>query len=353
MAKKVTKGTNWQAKRTGKGYPITTRPDRDRRVRQNARVARVLSVLNLIQSRGRWTARAIAEELESSERTVYRDLEVLEFAGVPWYRDPSDHTIRVRPDFRFPVMMLTDDELLGQAVATALTKAPGLNVTSGAMPTTRKLAATSSEQAQQLLEDASRLIEVLDLKIADHSRHHDALKTVQSALLRQRQLTGHYESPYEPAPVKLRLHPFRLCLIKNAWYVIGRPVDESEPRTYRVARFKSLRMLEEKAEIPDDFDLRTYFGNAWSVYRGDQSYDVEIWFTPDAAKVVIETVWHHTQKATAHKDGSVTLSFHVDGLEEIANWVLAWTGRATVVNPPELRDLIVSRLEKALDMNRE
>jgi predicted DNA-binding transcriptional regulator YafY len=290
MAKKATKGTNRQAKKTGKGYPITTRPDRDRRLRQAARVGRILSVLNLIQSRGRWTARAIAQELESSERTVYRDLQVLEFAGIPWYRDPSDHTIRVRPDFRFPVLMLTDDELLGQAVATALTKAPGLNVTPGAAPTTRKLAATSNEQAQQLLEDASRLIEVLDLKIADHSRHHDALRTVQSALLRQRQLTGHYESPYEPAPVKLRMHPFRLCLIKNAWYVIGRPVDESEPRTYRVARFKSLRMLEEKAEIPQDFDLRAYFGNAWSVYRGDQSYDVEIWFTPQAARVVTETV---------------------------------------------------------------
>ena len=53
MAKKATKGTNRQAKKTGKGYPITTRPDRDRRLRQAARVGRILSVLNLIQSRGR------------------------------------------------------------------------------------------------------------------------------------------------------------------------------------------------------------------------------------------------------------------------------------------------------------
>jgi predicted DNA-binding transcriptional regulator YafY len=80
---------------------------------------------------------------------------------------------------------------------------------------------------------------------------------------------------------------------------------------------------------------------------------VEIWFTPETARVVTETVWHHSQKSTFHKDGSVTLKFHVDGLQEIANWVMSWTGRATVVNPPELRDLIVSRLEKALAMNRE
>jgi predicted DNA-binding transcriptional regulator YafY len=315
-------------------------------------VARILSVLGLIQSRGRWTTKAIAEEIESSERTVYRDLEVLEFAGVPWYRDPGDHTIRLRSDYRFPVLMLTDDELLGQAVATALTKAPGLNVTAGATPTTRKLAATTP-QTQQLLDDAARMIEVLDLKIADHSRHHETLRTVQSALLRRRQITGHYESPYEPSSTKLRMHPFRLCLIKNAWYVIGRPVDASAPRTYRVARFKSLRMIEEKADIPREFDLRAYLGNAWSVYRGDRSYDVEIRFTPEGARVVTETVWHHTQKVVTHRDGSVTLSFQVDGLEEIANWIMSWAGRATVLQPAELRSLVVDKLRKALDMHEE
>ncbi|MCA9234565.1 MAG: helix-turn-helix domain-containing protein, partial [Planctomycetales bacterium] len=63
--------------------PAATRSDRDRRVRQHDRIARVLNILNLIQSRGRWNAQAIAEELGCSQRTVYRDLQVLEFAGVP------------------------------------------------------------------------------------------------------------------------------------------------------------------------------------------------------------------------------------------------------------------------------
>ena len=349
MPRKPKQQTNTGRERKG---TKPTRPDRDRRVRQNARIARVLGVLNLIQSRGRWSLKTIAEELECSERTIRRDLEVLEFAGVPWFKDAADQTIHVRPDYRFPVLMLTDGELLGQALATSATRSPGLDVTLGATPTTRKLAAASTARVQELLEDASRLVAVLDLKLVDHSRHHEAIRTVQHALLQGKQLTGHYESPYEPAPVELRLHPYRLCLVKNAWYIIGRPIDEAEPRTYRVARFKSLRMLDDPAVVPSDFDLRAYFGDAWSVYRGDQSHDVEIRFTPEAAKVVTETVWHHTQKATAHKDGSVTLSFRVDGLEEIANWVLTWTGRAKVLSPPEFRQLVVGRLEKALDMNR-
>ena len=353
MAKKATKAPTTAGSTPNKSLPITTRPDRDRRVRQNARIARVLGVLNLIQSRGRWTAKAIADELECSERTVYRDLEVLEFSGVPYYRDLTDHTIRVRSDFRFPVLSLTDDEIFGQSMATALTQAPGLDVSEGARLTTRKLAASSGEKTQQLFEDAARLVAVLDLKLADHSRHHEIIKVVQLSLLRGKQLRGQYESPYEASSVKLRLHPYRLCLIKNAWYVIARPDDERSPRTYRVTRFKTLRMLDDPAIVPQDFNLRDYFGNAWAVFRGSQSYDVEVKVTPDAAKVITETVWHQTQTVTAQKDGSVTLKFQVDGLEEILGWVLSWTGRIKVVQPTMLREMVIEKLKMALKMNQE
>ena len=353
MVKKTTKISKSAGNKPNRLLPITRRPDRDRRVRQNARIARVLGVLNLIQSRGRWTSKAIAEELECSERTVYRDLEVLEFSGVPYFKDQADHTIRVRPDFRFPILNLTDDEVFGQTVATALMETPGLNVTKGATLTTRKLTASSGEKTQQLFEDASRLVAVLDLKLADHSRHHDAIRTVQASLLHQKQLTGQYESPYESSPVKLRLHPYRLCLVKNAWYVIGRPIEESTLRTYRITRFKTLRMLDEGATVPSDFNLREYFGNAWAVYRGTTSYPVEVWVAPESAKVITETIWHHTQSTSVNKDGSITLRFQVDGLEEILNWVLSWTGRMRVIQPAALRELVVNKLKLALKMNQE
>ena len=337
----------------GRTTPVPTRPDRDRRVRQHNRMARVLGVLNLIQSRGRWNAKAIADELLVSERTVYRDLEVLEFAGVPWYFDESESAYRVRPDFRFPTLNLTDEEALGQAVATTLSKTPGLAINQGAAPTTRKLASTTCQQAKQVLADAGRLIEVFDLKLSDHSRHGDMLKTVQFALLQQKKLTGLYDSPHEPKPTKLVLHPYRLCLIKRAWYIIGRLECEQSPKTLRPTRFKTLRMLDEPAEVPEAFDLRAYLGNAWAVYRGEQRYQVELLFKPDAARQVAETTWHHTQRVKSHRDGSATLNFEVDGLQEILHWLLSWAGRVTVEAPDELRTLLIYTLQTAIEMNSE
>ena len=338
------------AKSSGPKPTKQDRPDRDRRVRQADRLARVLRVLELIQSRGRWTTKAIADEIEYSERTVYRDLDVLKFAGIPYYREGDQQFVRVRPDFKFPVMTLTEDEVLGLSLATALTNSPGLNVTAGASPTTLKLAAVSKAETQELIDDAMRLVTVLDLKLADHSRHHEAIQSVQLALVQRKQITGHYESPYEPSPVKLKLHPYHLCLIKNAWYVIGKTAGEASPRTYRIARFKALRLIDETAIIPDDFDLRVYFGNAWAVYRGDQTYDVELWFTSDAGRIVTETIWHHTQIEKAHKDGSLTLNFQVDGLSEILHWILSWAGQVRVQKPDELRDLFVKTLDDAIQM---
>ena len=338
-------------KKSGPTKNIPQRPDRDRRVKQSERIARVLHVLNLIQSRGRWNVKSIASELECSERTVYRDLEVLQFSGCPWYYSEEERCYRVRSDFRFPTLMLTNEEALGQAIATAITKAPGLNIGLGASPTTTRLASASKDEIKQIFADAMSLVEVFDLKLADHSRHGEILKSVQLALLGSNQVTGVYESPYEEAPVKLTIHPYRLCLVKQAWYIIGHIDGEKEAKTFRAARFKSLRQTAAMADRPAAFDLRKYFGNAWSVFRGEKSYDVELRFDASVARTVVETNWHHTQQLKQHRDGSVTLTFTVDGLDEIQSWVMTWTGNVKVVQPPELKQLVIAAMKQGIEIN--
>lgn len=342
-----------QPKKKTNDRPNGKKPDAERRLRQADRLARVLRVLQLIQGRGRWDTKAIAQEIECSERTVYRDLAVLELAGVPWTYEKESSSYRVRPDYQFPILNLTDEELLGQATAASATKAPGLDVNLGAKPASEKLAAKANDKSEQILLEAQRFTEVLDLKLADHSRHRDFIRTVQWALIQKKQVTGQYQSPYEDKPVKLTLHPYRLCLVKSAWYLIGRTPQESLPRTYRIVRFKTLRMLDEPAIIPDDFSLKAYFGNAWSVYRGEQSHHVELLFSKDAAEVVTETVWHHTQKVQRNSDGTVTMTFTVDGLNEIVRWVLGWAGRVKVIQPQELRQLVLSQHRQAIQINED
>jgi len=329
------------------------KPDAERRLRQADRLARIMRVLQLLQSRGRWNVTSIAQELECSERTIHRDLTVLELAGVPWSYDQDLQCYRLRPDYTFPTLGLSDDEVLGLATATLTSAAAGLDINSGVSPATEKFLAARPD-ATELFDEATHLTQVLDLKLVDHSQHRQALRTIQWALVERKQLTGTYLSPYEPGesgPKTMTLHPYRLCLVKSAWYLIARPVDSESPITLRPTRFQSLRMVDQRALVPEDFDLKAYFGNAWAVYRGDTTSDIELTFSARVADIVVETRWHHTQGVKRKADGSLTMTFQIDGLNEISRWLLGWAGDVQIVKPDALRQLVLDHHRQAIEAN--
>ena len=88
-----------------------SRTDAERRVRQCERLGRLLQTLHLIMGKGRWDADGLAKELECSRRTVYRLLQTLSMAGVPWYFDQSCRAYRVRPGFKFPIVETSSNPL--------------------------------------------------------------------------------------------------------------------------------------------------------------------------------------------------------------------------------------------------
>ena len=314
-----------------------SKPDSERRIRQASRVARALRVLNLLQSQVGASIQRIADALECSERTVYRDLAVLELAGIPWFHDRHAGVYRLREDYVFPVLALDSEELRGLGLASAACRAPGLDLSTGMVTATEKIASKLKSPQESLLLDMSRQTEWLDLKLADHSRHLDTIRALQLAMARKRMVEGVYHSPHERCQSRWRLHPYRLCLVKSAWYLLAKPEACEAVKTFRVPRFLSIRELPIPSVVPVDFDSKKHFGNAWGVYRGSRAYRVSLVFQKSAAEQVSETKWHHTQTKRLLPRGRLRMTFRVDGLEEITRWVLGWAGEVQVEAPVELR----------------
>jgi hypothetical protein len=87
--------------------------------------------------------------------------------------------------------------------------------------------------------------------------------------------------------------------------------------------------------------VQRYFGSAWSMAPEGRVYDVHIHFDPKVATDVAEVQWHSSQRIRWNDDGSLEFFARVDGLGEIAWWVLGYGSCAEVIAPEPLRKSVL------------
>ncbi|MFI9168597.1 helix-turn-helix transcriptional regulator [Streptomyces lincolnensis] len=226
------------------------------------KAGRLVSILLLLQTRGRMTAADLAEELEVSVRTVYRDVEALSAAGVPLYGD-SGHAggYRLLDGYRTRLTGLT----AGEAEALFLAGAPGpaAELGLGSVLAAAQLKVRAALPAE-LRAHADRISDRFHLDApgwyadADDVPH---LPAVADAVWNSRVLHVRYRRWREPTDVERRLEPYGLVLKAGRWYVVAGP----GPRTFRVDQILELTSCDEEFTRPDDFDLAAH----WTAYQRD------------------------------------------------------------------------------------
>jgi predicted DNA-binding transcriptional regulator YafY len=75
---------------------------------------------------------------------------------------------------------------------------------------------------------------------------------------------------------------------------------------------------------------------------------VKIKFLPAAARYVLESQWHDSQKLTKQRDGSLLAEFHLSDTEEIKRWVYSFGSSAIVLEPESLRAQMAQELAATL-----
>ncbi|MEV5508458.1 helix-turn-helix transcriptional regulator [Streptomyces orinoci] len=304
------------------------------------RADRLLSLLLLLQNRGRLTAPELARELEVSVRTVYRDIEALSASGVPVLADrgPSGG-YRLLDGYRTRLTGLTGDEAGSLLLAALPQAAAELGLGAELAAAQLKLQAALPDGPG---EHARRVRERFHLDAPAWFRAGDPvphLGTIAEAVWRQRRLWLRYRSWSGEA--RRTADPLGLVLKGGIWYLVA--TGERGIRTYRVGRVLACETAEETFERPADFDLAAAWReSARAMEAGRIRGEARLRLSPRGLRLLPAKFGALGERAVdgagpADAEGWVTVTLAVESLEVAVHDLLGLGLEAEVLGPDDLR----------------
>jgi len=220
--------------------------------------SRLLSMLMLLQARGRLSAQALARELEVSVRTIHRDIDSLSAAGVPvWAERGRSGGFRLEEGWRTPLTGLTEPESRALFLSGLAGPVAELGLGEAVASARLKILATlpPAWQADAQHTGARFHLDAVDwFRSAGRTEH---LGAVADAVWHARRLKIVYES--WNGVRERELEPLGLVLKAGIWYMAARRGSGAEPRTYRLSSIHALTPSEVQFTAPRDFDLAAYW----------------------------------------------------------------------------------------------
>jgi len=308
-----------------------------------SRIHRLLRLITVLQGGRRYTAEDLAQELEVSKRTIFRDLNMLELAGIPYYFDPEKGGYTIRQHFFLPPINLTITEALSMLMLAGRTRAKG----PVPLMTHAARAAMKVESAlpASIRRHVGSVVDRLSVSLAPLARHSGLDATfddLTGAIIQRRICRVVYISFQERKQITTDLHPLRLAFVARAWYLIAHSTSHKEVRTFKLVRMRKLAVTKRQFAEPANLDLDDYFGRAWGMIPEGRIYNVHLHFDRKVAGNVAEVHCHDTQRIEFNDDGSAEMYVDVDGLGEITWWILGYGDQVEVVAPAALRRRIAA-----------
>ncbi|WP_433237314.1 helix-turn-helix transcriptional regulator [Streptosporangium sp. CA-135522] len=315
------------------------------------RASRLVSILLLLQTRKRMTAQELADALEVSVRTVYRDMESLSAAGVPLYGEPGhDGGYRLLGGFRTRLTGLTGDE----ADSLFLTGVPAAaaDLGMGAVVTAVQLKLMASLPAE-LRDRAGRIAERFHLDAPAWYRDGDRtphLSAVADAVWNDRVVWMRYLRWAEPHEITRTVEPYGLVLKAGHWYLVAGPGEQL--RTYRIARIVDLRVLDEHFDRPDGFDLADYWHDYLKSFDTRRHQDEATLRLSPRIYDQLPHLWDSAMADAARRtatppdpDGWTRVTIPIESIEQALPELLKLGAEAEILAPAELREHLARTLD--------
>ncbi len=324
-----------------------------RRKERGRQLLRVLKLIKLFEhSRYGMTINELCRELTVTRRTLYRDLEMVEDAGYRFVKEGGGGGFSKK--WRFPPGMrkapdkpYTESELLSLYFCMNLLQPfRGTPLRDGLESLLAKIEATFSEEEREYFGDLVFTHVAKMTPSKDYRRHAASVGALSRACLEHKKVEVTYRAGDDQSKT-YAFSPYCIAYYGGELYTIGWSDLRQSVRTLRVDRIRVIKPLTQKFERPADFDPEDYLGRSFGIYSEGEQEKVEIEFAKEASRTVLEREWHPTQRIEQGAGGKVTLKMTVQGLHEVARWVLYHAPYARAIEPKELRQIVGANAAKA------
>ena len=321
------------------------------------RADRLLSILLLLQARGRLTGRAIAKQLEVSERTVHRDMEALSAAGVPIFALRGvQGGWQLEEGWRTQVPGLDEAELRALLMAQPRVIGDPRLAAAAERALSKLMAALPGSLREQAASIRQRLY-------VDPTGWHGApedlsmLPMVQHAVSRDRKLKIRYRKPNRqaggPASSERIVDPLGLVAKGSSWYLVAN--TSGGYRTFRVSRIENVTLLDKPCVRPASFDLANHWQRSTREFMDGRSrYQATLCMDPRATSQI--RMWRRTSVPDKGEwrgaEGWEILKVDFDSEEEACFVVMGFGSRVEVLMPEALRRRIASEASAMLEQQK-
>ena len=301
------------------------------------KIDRLIGILSILLQQKTVTAPALAKRFEVSARTIERDIEALNRAGIPIVtRQGKNGGISIMENYKIQKTLLTNSEM--QDILAGLRGLDSVNGTNQYKQLMEKLSAGSSNF---LYGNQSILIDL-------SSWYKDSLapkiRLIRDAIDTRRELQFQYFAPGGQS--RRTIEPYYLVFRWSSWYVWGWCKTRRDFRLFKLNRMERLSVTEaifpaRQVPLPDLRDERIFPGGI----------QVKALFDPEFRWRLVEEFG--TGCFDVQPDGK--LLFHADytDKENLLSWLLTFQEHVILLEPKELRKELKAALQKALEHYEE
>ncbi len=308
------------------------------------KIERISAILVKLQSRRVVTAREIAEQFDISLRTVYRDIRILEEAGIPIAGNAGVGYSLVE-GFKLPPLMFTTEEAIAFLMAEKLVSRHTDGDSYGLYCTGMdKIRAVLRTAEKDILDDFDKYIQLVDYRELPRRQPSQILQPLLHNIMQKREITIDYVANYNRQRTVRTVEPIGLYFMVDDWYLLAWCRLRQDYRTFKISRIQKL-IPGEKGFEKEHQSLGSILN---SLYSDEFFYEIKIRIQEEVLRDIANSRYTYGlyKEEPGEVKGTIIQYYSTHSLEYFGRWYLSFADKAEILEPPELKDFLHSLLKK-------